>query len=282
MTYTLKYINALGKEIEFSMSSGFVIAEATGLTSNSIETYKSQGNNQVGAVLLGQSVQPRTINIQGTIFGKSLLGRRKLLETIAPEIPAKLIFNDMWQIDVYPIMTPDIARSLENTAFAFALEATFPYWQSVEETMTLLSGIQAMFKFPWNLTLPWKFGINKETFFTNVYNEGNVATNFDLVFYANTEVDNPKVTKVDTLEFIAFNHHMVAGETVILSMSSNSLLATSIIDGVETDIFSDLDYDNTYFLLEIGDNVLRHDADYNREGLDCKIYHRTTTVGAYI
>jgi len=292
MTYTLVYENAYGRSIEFSMQSGIVIAETDGLTSNRIELLQSQGVDQIGAVLLGQSVQPRVISIRGTILGESLVGRRQLLETIMPEIPAKLIFNDRWQIDVRPSLTPDISRTKRNTEFAFTLQAPFPYWYSTAETMTMLAGKLAMFKFPWNLTetanpipngtaAPWSFSKHVLSYFTEINNVGNAPTPFNVMFIASTTAKNPRITNAETLQFIAVDKEMQAGETIVVSMTESALTAVSIYGGETTDIFNALNFDNSYFKLVPGNNIIRFDADENRDGVDCRIVHRTTRVGAY-
>lgn len=138
-----------------------------------------------------------------------------------------------------------------------------------------------MFKFPWNLTKPWKFGERVAPPFTNIYNAGNVPTAFTVIFFATTAATNPSLTKAKTLETIKINRSMVSGETITVENSSNRIRALSNVGGIVTDIFNSIDFDSVFFLLDVGDNVLSFDADENRSGMDVRLIYATTSVGAY-
>jgi len=282
MTYTMRYINEYGAEIDFSWASGYVLAETTGLTSNVIDTVNSQGISQVGKTLRGQSVQPRIITCKGTALGESRMRRQQLINTILPNTRAQLIFDDIWHIDVVPKMTPNISRHNDNCTFDFILEAAYPYWHKEDDDVTALSEMIPMFKFPWNLTKPWKFGERSAAQLSNVINNGNVPTEFTVIFTAITTVQNPSITKASTLEFIRVNRTMSPGESITVRNSANRVEVLSTIAGVTVDIFSYLDFNSTLFLLDVGDNVLRYDADYNRDGLDIRIIRPIVSVGAYM
>lgn len=282
MTYIMRYINAFGAEIEFSWAAGYVLAETTGLTSNTVDTVLSQSISQVGKTLQGQSVQPRIITCRGTALGDSRMKRQQLINTILPAVSARLIFDDVWYIDVVPKMTPNISRHNENATFDFVLEAAYPYWRKEDDDVSSLSKTNPLFRFPWNLTKPWKFGERIESVLTNVINNGNVPTEFTVIFIANTSVTNPSVTKTSTMEYIRINRNMVPGETVTVRNSANKVEVLSTIGNTTVDIFNDLDFNSTLFLLDVGDNVLRYDADYNRNGLDIRIIRPFVSVGAYM
>lgn len=280
MTYKLTYTMG-GKTIVFSLTSGFPLGKTVGLTANTIKTFNTQGINQVGGTLQGQSVQPRIITCSGTILGNSREKKERLLSTILPEKIATLTYNDEWEIEVVPKITPDISAHAHNATFEFVLEAAYPYWRKADSSIAKMSYMQPRFKFPWNLTKPWVFAERIAPEFTNVVNRGNVASEFTVVFIATTEALNPYVMKAATQETIKVNRRMAAGEMVRVENTPNYIKATSTRGGVEEDIFNDIDFDSVFFLLDPGDNVLRFDAESNREGVDVHIIYSTTSTGVY-
>lgn len=159
MTYKLEYVNDYNASITFSFESGFILSATTGLTSNTVSTVNSQGINQIGGTLQGQSVQPRIVTCKGTIRGESAEGRKILLDTILPNVQGRLIYDNAWQIDVVPKITPDVTRHRSNATFNFSLEAAYPYWRKISESMVEMSYIQPMTDFIVKHWLTVAFGL---------------------------------------------------------------------------------------------------------------------------
>lgn len=285
MNYTLKYVNEFGQSILFSADSGFILSSAEGLGANVIQTTNSQGINLIGGVLRGQSIQPRVMTFKGSIEKGNIEQKKKrLLDTILPGVRAKLIFNNIWGVDVVPTLTPDPSHEIRFSTFDFVLEAAYPFWTQATQIRTSLSGMLPRFKFYWNLTFPWKFGERISEQFINVNNAGSVQSGMNIIFHALAHVRNPSVSKISidgnvTQETIKINRDMIPGESVTVENQANYVGAVSRISGIETDIFNNLDFDNIYFQLDPGDNMLRYDADSNRDSLDISIVFSITSAG---
>lgn len=284
--YNLKYLSNNGKSINFSPSLNLAITNTEGLTSNYIEMSTSQGINQVGTTIQGQSVGDRTITIDGTIIGESVLYRKQLIDTITPLVGGQLIFDNKFYLTVVPENTPDISRHGVSANFQFILRAAYPYWRATSQSATSLSGMVAKFRFPVNYGNPSTpdyhiFGQRITLSYQNVINNGNVPVPFVVKFHAVTALSNPKIVNMKTLQFIRINKSMVAGETITIDMMEGSLTITSDENGVDESIFGYFDIDSQIFKLQVGDNLIRVDADENRDGLDCTIYHYMTSAGAY-
>lgn len=281
MIYNLKYINDDEGVVEFSWQSQIVISSTTGFTENFINLSISQGINQIGGTVQGQAVQPKDIVLNGEIIGKAAPSKALLLNTIKPMIPSRLVYNDEWEIRVLPSQTPIIESRQSNSKFQISLKAPYPYWNRVLGESTTLSGIEPMFKFPWNLTLPWKFSSRIESYFINVVNSGNIEVPFRIVFTAVSELSNPKITNAETLEYFRIIRNMKVGEKIIVDITNSGFSIISQYQGVETDIFGNIDIDSNFYRLHVGDNIIRYDADTNRDGLDVIIYHSVQTVGVF-
>lgn len=281
MIYNLKYINDDNDVVEFSFESKIIIGSITGFTENFINLSLSQGINQVGSTMQGQAVQAKDIIVNGEIMGETIAARRLMVNTIKPLTGARLIYNDEWEIKVYPTQTPIIEKYRKNAKFQFILKAPFPYWNKIKTTAVPLSGIEPMFSFPWDLSTTFQFGKRVENYFTNVVNTGNVDAPFRIKFTATAELSNPKITNAETLEFFRIKRAMKVGETITVDIGSSGVSIISEFEGKKTDVFGSFDIYSDLYRLQVGDNILRYDADINRDGLEVIIYPSILTVGVY-
>jgi hypothetical protein len=237
--------------------------------------------NQIGSTVQGQAVQSKDIVITGVLRDKTLETRRQLLRAVRPLVPARLVYNDTWEIIVYPTQTPTIEKSLTNANFQFSLKAPFPYWNNKEGSIKALSEIQGMFVFPWDLSKSFMFGDRVGNEFVNVINAGDVDTPFRIIFAASDDLESPGITNAITNEFLRIDKPMMSGETITVDITYRGISVKSDYMGVVTDIFGYLDIDSNLYRLHPGDNVLRYDAGENRDNLDAVIYFTTLRVGVY-
>ena len=188
-----------------------------------------------------------------------------------------------------PLQTPDIQRKNVNAKFQFTLRAFFPYWRSANIKNTQIVGVMPMFHFPINYgktyfenPLIHQFGRRAESHFADAHNAGNVPAPFTVLFIAKTDLSNPKITMVDTGEYIRIQRDMVAGERIAVDLTQNRLRVTQFLDGQELDGINYLDITSSIGMtLKTGENIIRYDADENREGLDVRLIHHDTWAGAF-
>lgn len=279
--YNLKYVSDNGKTINFSPLEKLVITNAEGLTSNSVSIATSQGIGQVGTSVQGKSTDDKLITLEGEILGESTALRKQLIDTIVPLVSGTLIFDNELYIVVEPEETPDISRHKHNARFQFILRAPYPYWRALAQSSISLSGLKKMFKFPVNYAEQHIFAIRMEDVYQTIYNEGNVPIPFMVRFFAKTPLSNPQIENIKTLEFIRMKKDMVAGETITVDMTGNTLRITTNEGGTEANAFGYFDIDSTLFKLEVGENSIKSSAEVNKDGLYCTIFYHLTTAGAY-
>ena len=290
MPYNLKYFSDNGNSINFSPLHGLAISHADGLTSVNVDMSMSQGINQVGKTIAGKSVQNKSIIITGTILGLSRHWRKHLIDTIVPDIPGKLVYNDKMFLDVEIRSSPEISAHTHGATFQFILEAGHPYWRAFIQSSMMLSGLKAMFRFPINYSNPPTHRFSERVLegHRNVINTGNVPVPFRVMFRAVTPVLNPFVKNVETLERVGMGQGgedklMEAGEIVIIDMIREPMSVTSTnAAGVTSDDFARFDISSTIpFLLKQGDNLLMQDAEDGRENLECTIFFHSSFAGAF-
>lgn len=290
--YNIKIYNLdNGKHINFVAPEGFAITEISGLNSTSIEHATSQGFKQVGSTLQGSSVQDRLITITGAFIGQSRDLRKQLLDTIVPpknpeSTNLKVVFNNMFfEMGILETMD-DVTNHMYSAMFQFIIRCPYPYWRSLEMIKTTLGGIEGKFMFPVDYGNPavpdlHYFGVRTEESYKNILNEGNVPVPFKILFYARTTLTNPIVQNIETLEYIGMSKEMKAGEIITIDQTESILGITSTTGSITEDDMSFFNLSSTLFKLGVGDNLIRFDADSNKDGLDCFIYHYLTLAGVY-
>jgi len=279
MIGNLKYRNASGGEVEFDISTGFIISEMSGLTENSITLSTSQGFTQIGSTVQGTSVEEKPISIEGTILGYAKDQAALLLDTILPDVIGQLIYNDEWAITVYPTETPYVEQYDHNPKFQFSLTAPYPYWSKAQETNVSLAGIEPMFSFPWDLSQSFTFGTRLSPAFAWIYNPGSVESLYSITFRAMSEgVTNPRITNAKTYEYLHIKKDMALGETITVSITYGGVNVTSDIGGTVTDIIGYFDIQSDLYRMHPGDNVIAYNADTGRDNLDVNVTFNVGTV----
>lgn len=279
MMYNLKYFNENGDMVEFSVESGIIVTDFPHLTGQSIELEMAQGVNQIGATQTGAYVQPKEFTVTGIIKGLAKEKRKKMIDTILPLVNGFLIINDAWFVHGMPTQTPIIENYPYNPNFQFVLKAAYPYWVSTHEQAVQISGLEPLFKFPWNMSKPYMLGNRIESHFANIYCEGNVPTEFKVRFIAQGNVSNPKIGKVGSTEFIKIEKTLGKGEEILVDTSLGSISVTHIKNNVRTNVIGLVTLDSTFFKLNMGDNILTYEATSGVDVLDCILYHADVRTG---
>ena len=153
-----RYVNENGDSVTFDYAGGYLINKPTGIDTVTVALSQAKGINQTGATIQSKNVQPRPVNINGYLVGDGqAANKEKLLSVIRPDISGKLYADDYY-LNVWPTATPSIEAKQWGAQFQFSLLAAYPYWCKDDSAAVTLSGIQKLFKFPWNISRPYRFG----------------------------------------------------------------------------------------------------------------------------
>lgn len=266
MSYVLVYTSSAGS-VEFSINSGYVIEEVDSFGGLDVEFSTSVGSKKYGAKIENQRVQPRIIRIKGTLLGLAKDKRKTLTHVLAPLLEGTLQYNGQYSMRVYPKQSPIIENKNLNPKFSVMLYAASPYWRSIQESeMSLLGESVATFKFPWDWGEASTFSFSSRSGDgANAINKGDAPCAWTLDVYAMGAVENPKLTKTKTGEFVRVNIALAEGQRLVISTVEDEMTVTLVdVDETETDAFSYLDIDSSSFMLDVGDNPLSFEpADGN-------------------
>ena len=146
-----RYENQNGDSVTFDFVGGYLINKPTGIDSLTISLSQAKGINQTGATIQSTNIQPRAVTVTGRVVGDMQAeNKEKLLSVIRPDLSGRLYADDFY-LNVYPTLTPTVEAKKFGAKFQFSLLAAYPYWCKDDSVSNVLSGIQGLFKFPWNI-----------------------------------------------------------------------------------------------------------------------------------
>ncbi|MCL2718103.1 MAG: phage tail family protein [Lachnospiraceae bacterium] len=269
------YESRIGR-LEFRYNSRLWITDVGGISSVEVDISESRSSMQTGSSITAQSVKPRFFTIDGAIFEPIGGLRERLLDIIAPQVPATLTVEqngESWFLDVVPEKTPEVTPGNGVQFFQLRLHAAYPYWRTTSSYAMQLSGLIALFRFPFCTGGKWWLSKYSDSYFSTVVNNGNTPMDFKLIFIARSEIENPELYHVDTRKRILIRKVMTAGERIIISTVYGQKGAVLIsASGEVTNGFRYLSIDSDLSMALLpGPNLLRCDAGYNREGLRVRI-----------
>lgn len=271
-----RYVNDNGDSVTFDYAGGYLINKPTGIDTISVNLSQAQGIDQVGATIQSKTVQPRPVTVTGALFGDDQqAGKARLLAVVRPDIGGRLYADDYY-LTVHVTQTPTIEPKRRGANFQFSLRAPYPYWCKDDSVKTRLSGIEPLFKFPWNLSRPYRFGrIIDDAFFT-VVNSGQVPVPFTATIVASGDVANPSILSVLTGQSLQIRKALTAGERLEIKITHERTYVTSNYDG---DCRGALTLTSSLFRLAVGDNILKPDADEGKANMQINIDYSTEIVG---
>ena len=276
LSKVFRYVNENGESITFTYNSGFLINKPAGIDTLQVSLSRSTGIDQVGATIQSANVQPRPVTVSGILVGDFQKdNKEKLVSIVRPDLAAKLYADDYY-LNVRPTSTPSIDPSEKFAKFQFSVLAAYPYWQKDDSAKVVLAGLQYMFKFPWNISKEYQFAKLMETQFINVPNRGQLPVPMTVTFYARGNCLNPKITNVNTGKFMVIRKSLVAGERVVVEITHDRTYVTSSVDG---DVRGALSLKSTLNRLDVGDNVLKPEAEEGGNQLEVSINFATEIVG---
>ena len=281
MRYKAVLMNDIGS-VEFSITSGIIIENLASLTQQNVKFDTTASNREIGEKLEHQKVNPKTLNIRGTILGESDAVREQMMHVIAPLAESKLVFDDTYELTVYVKSSPDIERYSMNAKFSFSLYAPHPYWQTKDKTQTTLIGLRGLFSFPWNISDPNPFAFSEyvETGYVTVHNDGEAPAWWTVTMIALDEVTRPRIYNMETGEYVKILKVMAEGEQITISTEGEELAVTiTAPDGTVTDGFQYLDLNSVPFKLQVGENYIKTDAEVNTIALRASISFQPFFVG---
>lgn len=279
LSKTFVYKNDDGEAITLTYDGGYLISKPVGIDTVSVTISEAQGIGQTGTTIRSANVDSRPVTISGIIVGDSQAEKKeRLMETVRPDIGGKL-FCDDYYLEVHPTDTPTIEAKEKHAKFQFSLLAPYPYWMKGENAYAALSGVEKRFKFPWNISRPYRFGEVVTRQFITIHNSGQLEVPFTVTFTALDAVTNPKIIDAKTNNYLWVKKSMVAGERLVVEITHDRVYVISSADG---ECRGALDIKSKFYRLRVGDNVIKPEADSGKNNLSVSIDYAIEKTGVVL
>ena len=148
-----------------------------------------------------------------------------------------------------------------------------------ENAYAALSGVEKRFKFPWNISRPYRFGEVVTRQFITIHNSGQLEVPFTVTFTALDAVTNPKIIDAKTNNYLLVKKSMVAGERLVVEITHDRVYVTSSADG---ECRGALDIKSKFYRLRVGDNVIKPEADSGKNNLSVSIDYAIEKTGVVL
>lgn len=269
----LIYTNQRGETVEFSPYSQFwtnVPTDVVGLADYEADQHTVQMIGQDGDTWISGRIRAKRITVAGYIKPISRAAassaRQQLSHALDPHITGTLTYvRDTFrrQIEVHPSELPYThPRFLER--FSVTFECPDPFWRDAEEvTGDVMSWIKLWYWLRENGEPAtyieegnFFFGERQSGGYADIVNVGDVVAGAVFGFTASATVLTPKITNIDTGEYIQINLDMEAGDVFEVDTRRGKKTVVRIRDGAETDIYPFLDSGSTFMQLAVGTNRL--------------------------
>ena len=276
---TFVYKNDDGEAITLTYDGGYLISKPVGIDTVSVTISEAQGIGQTGTTIRSANVDSRPVTISGIIVGDGQAEKKeRLMEVVRPDLGGKL-FCDDYYLEVHPTDTPTIEAKPRQAKFQFSLLAPYPYWMKGENAYAALSGVEKRFKFPWNISRPYRFGEVVTRQFITIHNSGQLEVPFTVTFTALDAVTNPKIIDAKTNNYLLVKKSMVAGERLVVEITHDRVYVTSSVDG---ECRGALDIKSKFYRLRVGDNVIKPEADSGKNNLSVSIDYAIEKTGVVL
>lgn len=279
LSKTFVYKNDDSEAITLTYDGGYLISKPVGIDTVSVTISEAQGIGQTGTTIRSANVDSRPVTISGIIVGDSQTEKKeRLMEVVRPDLGGKL-FCDDYYLEVHPTDTPTIEAKTRQAKFQFALLAPYPYWMRGENAYAALSGVEKRFKFPWNISRPYRFGEVVTRQFITIHNSGQLEVPFTVTFTALDAVTNPKIIDAKTNNYLLVKKSMVAGERLVVEITHDRVYVISSADG---ECRGALDIKSKFYRLRVGDNVIKPEADSGKNNLSVSIDYAIEKTGVVL
>lgn len=292
MIKSVKVINYLGESIKLELGapekSGFLIRLITGLGAGKANINSTDLSTGDGSVYNSSRVLPRNIVFSLDFLEKPTIEdtRQRSYKYFPIKKQIRLIFeteNRICEITGYVESNePNIFSKQENTQVSIICPD--PYFYSTEKTVTIFSGIEPLFEFPFeNNSLTdnlLEFGgiiVNQEK---TVFYKGDSEVGVVIYIHAIGEATNltiyntltREVLKIDTDRLEALTGSIIkAGDDIIISTIKGQKFIRLIRDGESINILNCLGRNSDWFRLVKGDNVFVFTAETGDTNLQFRI-----------
>lgn len=277
--YKAKIKTDAGKTFVFSYENG-VVFDISPLSGTDVTVTASQGFNQIGQTVTGQSVSGIRRTISGVIL--SAKKEREMLSALPAFTTGTLTVNDEYYCNITVQKTPEIALAKNGRrVLTMQVFCDTPFWLKSKESAYVLNAYIPSFAFP-VLYDSHVYGVKSEGGYIDVQNAGDVPVPYTATLQSSGSALNYGIINIITGAEIRFGDVLSSGETVVFTRKGGRVSAVKTADGETRSIIGTISDGSGLFELAPGSNVLRVIADEGEENLSASITFYPAYMGVVV
>lgn len=293
MINKIQYNNERGQSIELNRDGPLFLFKPEGFHGIKSDIISSTNVYQEGINIHKTLLKDRILTLNCYMLveneqQRSLL-KKKLYSTFNPKLKGYMrIYTDAdekrgasnLRVVQAPIFSDNYETENRLVSFQVQLAMPLPFFEDLYENRIDFGNDIGNFFFDLEIEEEGKeLSIKNNSIVTNIVNLGEAETPLKVIFRAKSNVKNPSIYNVYTKKFIKINKTMKAGEEITVTTGTGNKRVESYLNGVTTNIFNLLDIQSSFIWLDIGDNVIRYDAEELIEQLEVYIYYTNYYLG---
>lgn len=285
------FINSKGQSIQLGNDAPFILTsiENTGAVNANIQSQKSP--YQDGESYIDNTLEPRYIPIKITILAESIDEmmdyRRKTINVFNSKLGLGDLIYEIGGVKRTIRAMSELAPFFPDAGdFKDAMQeglinlyAPNPFWLDPNTYREEIAIWRGSFEFP--LEIPFEgieMGYREPSLIVNIENKGDVQCGMTIQFKALASVKNPSIFNINTREYFKITKIMEAGEIIIVTTQHGNKKVISNKNGIIRSE-KDWDYTSTFLQLDVGDNLLRYDAEDGIDNLEMSISYIPQYLG---
>ena len=287
------YENERGISIELNREGPLFLSSVKGFDGLENDIVSSKSAYQDGISISKTILKDRilTLNCHLVIDSEQqrYILKKKLYKAFNPKFKGHMkIYTDAEQLRgasnlrviQAPLFDDDYKGLNDIVSFQIQLSMPLPYFEDINENRADFGNDIGNFFFDLELEEEGReLSVKNNSIVANIENLGDAETPLKVVFKAKSTVKNPSIYNVYSKEYIKINRTMSEGEEITVTTDIGNKRVESYLNGVTTNIFNDLDIHSSFMWLDIGDNVIRYDAEEMIEQLEVYIYYTNYYLG---
>lgn len=280
--YTCIIENEYGEKLELTHNDNYTVYQIDGLNPPDATINTSKVANFDGSRFNSSRTSERNIVIYLAINGNCETNRINLYKYVKSKRYLKFYYKNSAR-DVYA------EGYVENMQIQFfdmkqlvqiSILCPYPYFKSVNNSITEFSNIVPAFHFPFAYTEEGdafsylKLGVSK-----SIINDGDIENGVIIQLRALGKTLNPGLYNHSKNEYFKLNADLSAGDLIVINTNKSEKSVKLTHDGTTTNIINNMVIGSKWFQLATGDNVFSYDADEFPENLSCSFIYTNEFEG---
>lgn len=256
--FELKVENKYGEVLTLSQNPNYAVKSIDGIDPPDAVINTARNANADGSVFNSAYVDNRTITITLAINQPTEANRIALYKYFKSKYPVAIYFkNDSRDVVINGyVQSIPIGYFEKKEIFQVTIFCPEPFFEGVEREAASSLTAEALFEFPFDISIPIPFSEQNGDRETLVMNEGDVETGALFKIHAIGNVVNPAIVNVDTNERFAFNITLQQGDEIILNTVKKQKSVKLIrSNGTVSNLLPDVAAGATWFELKPFENI---------------------------